>query len=102
MESREKSPKPPKHYSGLYRPMRRCCCRIKPEGENMTAREIVDKALAYREGKALFAWFDLHAALDGVPGAVGRFGSDKALLLESIALLKRESPVMPKLEELFG
>ena len=61
------------------------CSVTKP---STLAGEILDAALNYRSGDAFYAWFDLQAALDGVPGAVSRFGSDKAALTEALLLLE--------------
>jgi hypothetical protein len=53
----------------------------------MTPAEILDAVLDYRSGDAMYARFDLQAALDGVPGAVNRFGSDREALKEALRLL---------------
>ena len=60
----------------------------------MTARELVDKALDYRDGNTVYgrdyARFDLLAALEHAPNCSNcehRFGNDRALLVEAIALL---------------
>jgi hypothetical protein len=37
---------------------------LKVEGGNMSAQELAQKALAYRDGNSMFARFDLQAALD--------------------------------------
>lgn len=53
----------------------------------MTALDLVNASLRYRNGSVMTARFDLQAALDGVPGAVQRFGSDRSSLEEAIRLL---------------
>ena len=53
----------------------------------MNAKETADKALEYREGNATFARLDLQAAIDGVPGAVNRFGNDVETLTEACEIL---------------
>ncbi len=56
----------------------------------MTARELIDKALHYRNGSFIYARFDLLAALEHAPNCSNcehRLGSDRALLVEAIVLL---------------
>ena len=58
----------------------------------MTARDLIDKALEYREGpmRMTYVRFDLQAALEHAPGCENcehRFGNDRPLLVEALALL---------------
>jgi hypothetical protein len=53
----------------------------------MTAETLALTALSYRSGDRLYALMDINAALDGVPGAVNRFGSDPSLLKAAAAIL---------------
>lgn len=52
----------------------------------MSGQDVLAKALVYRAGDATLARFDLLAALDGVPGAVGRFGTGEPVR-EALRLL---------------
>lgn len=62
-------------------------------GENMTGREILNAALAYRDKgpmQMVYVRFDLQAALEHAPNCSNcehRFGNDRLALLESLALL---------------
>ena len=69
------------------------CDPCQTEGEHSCSDDagcgccVRSKVLAYREGDAIFARFDLQAALEGHPGAVSRFGSDAQALREAVRLL---------------
>lgn len=52
----------------------------------MSGQEVLAAVLAYRAGDKTLARFDLQAALDGVPGAVGRFGTGEPVR-EALRLL---------------
>ena len=54
----------------------------------MNAEEIAAKALEYREGNEFYALLDINAALDGVPGANYRFGSDRSQLKAAAAIVR--------------
>lgn len=56
----------------------------------MTAHEIVASALEYRSGNAMYARFDLQAALEHAPGCSNcshRFGASTAELELALELL---------------
>ena len=56
------------------------------------AKAVAKTALAYREGNADYAWLDVQAALDGVPGAINRLGSDPLVLGTALYILGMTDP----------